>query len=64
MWLFGFYVILNFVGYLSSNRRLNVKTVQFKINTQFKCKNSKLLKLFQTIQFGIRTQYLNCFYTV
>ena len=56
--LFGFYGISTIVGHLMPNPFLYIKTVlfqtvQFSINTQFKCEQV----LFQAVQFSRSTQF-------
>ena len=43
-WLFGFYGISTFVGYLTPMKIVLFQTIQFRISAQFKCKYSLIVK--------------------
>ena len=55
-WLFGFYGISTFVGYLMPNPFLcKFQTIQFSMSTQFNCQKHFYFKLFK---FSISIDFL------
>ena len=64
-WMFGFYGISTFVGYLTGNpffmQIVLFQTIQFSMSTEFNCQKHFYFKLFSLIQL---IQFRFCLYTV